>query len=152
MGKGSGIAMGCGVGGRLNLDLVLLWLWPRTAAAAPIWLWAWELPYAAGVAVKSKQINQSIYLSIYLPALLTTVHCPGIKFRFISTQCIPESLDSLLSFTPQRQAHHNSPTFTVPVSQPHLNTYLKCIRNSFLSSESIVKSSLACHIVPKWKE
>ena len=41
------------------------WLWCRLAAAAPIPPLAWELPYAAGVALKSKkiktnkQINQS---------------------------------------------------------------------------------------------
>ena len=35
-------------------DLVLLWLWHGPAAAAPIRPLAWELPYAAGVALKSK--------------------------------------------------------------------------------------------------
>jgi len=34
---------------------MLLWLWPRQAAAAPIQPLAWELPYATGVALKSKQ-------------------------------------------------------------------------------------------------
>ena len=35
-------------------DLALLWLWCRPAAAALIRPLAWELPYAAGVALKSK--------------------------------------------------------------------------------------------------
>ena len=33
----------------------LLWLWCRPAATAPIWPLAWEFPYAAGVALKSKE-------------------------------------------------------------------------------------------------
>ena len=35
---------------------MLLWLWRRSAAAAPIHSIAWELPYAMGVALKSKII------------------------------------------------------------------------------------------------
>ena len=50
--------MSCGVGCRRSLDLALLWLWRRPAAAAPIWLLAWELPYATGVALKSKKQKQ----------------------------------------------------------------------------------------------
>ena len=37
----------------------LLWLWCRMAATAQIPPLAWELPYAVGVALKSKQRNQS---------------------------------------------------------------------------------------------
>ena len=36
-------------------DLALLWLWRRLAATAPIRPLAWELPYATGVAIKSKK-------------------------------------------------------------------------------------------------
>ena len=36
-------------------DLMLLWLWCRLAAVAPIGPLAGELPYAAGVALKSKK-------------------------------------------------------------------------------------------------
>ena len=43
------------VGRRLGLDLVLLWLWHWPAAVAPIQPLAWELPYAAGVALKTKK-------------------------------------------------------------------------------------------------
>ena len=46
--------MSCGVGCRLSLDLALLWLWCRLVAEALIQALAWELPYAAGVALKSK--------------------------------------------------------------------------------------------------
>ena len=54
-GSRSGVAMSCGVGRRCGLDPVLLWLWHRPAAIAPIRPVAWELPYAAGVALKSKK-------------------------------------------------------------------------------------------------
>jgi len=45
----------CGIGYRHGSDLVFLWLWHRPAAAAPIGPLAWELPYATGVALKSKK-------------------------------------------------------------------------------------------------
>ena len=38
----------------MRLDLVFLWLQYRPAATARIQLLAWELPYAASVALKSK--------------------------------------------------------------------------------------------------
>jgi len=38
-----------------GLDLALLWLWRRLTAAAQVSLPAWELPYAMGVALKSKK-------------------------------------------------------------------------------------------------
>ena len=43
---------------RCGLDPKLLWLWRRVAAAALIQLLAWELPYAVGVALKSKKQKQ----------------------------------------------------------------------------------------------
>ena len=43
------------VGHRLGLDPALLWLWCRPAAKALIQPLAWELPYAASVALKSKE-------------------------------------------------------------------------------------------------
>ena len=36
-------------------DLALLWLWYRLADVVPIGPLAWELPYAAGMALKSKK-------------------------------------------------------------------------------------------------
>ena len=50
--KGTG-----GVGGwrRGGLDLALLWLWHRLAAVGLIQPLDWELPYALGVALKSKK-------------------------------------------------------------------------------------------------
>ena len=47
--------MSCGVGLGRGLDPVFLWLWCRPAAVAPIRLLAWKLPYAVGVALKSKK-------------------------------------------------------------------------------------------------
>ena len=49
--------MNCGVGGRRGLDPALLWLWHRLAATSLSQPLAWELPYAAGVALKS-EINK----------------------------------------------------------------------------------------------
>ena len=43
------------VGHRGGSDLVLLRLWCRPAATALIQHLAWDLPYAAGVALKSKK-------------------------------------------------------------------------------------------------
>ena len=50
--------MNCGVGHRGGSDPVLLWLWHRPAAVALMKLLAWELPYAVGMALKSKQTNK----------------------------------------------------------------------------------------------
>ena len=50
--------MSCGVGHRCGSDLALLWLWCRPAAVAQIRPLAWELPYASGVALKSKNKNK----------------------------------------------------------------------------------------------
>ena len=55
MGRGSGSALNCAVGHRLASDPALLWLWCRTAAVPPpVQSLAWELPYAVGMALKSK--------------------------------------------------------------------------------------------------
>ena len=43
-------------------DLALLWLWYRPAAAVPAGPLAWELPYAAGVTLKSKKQRVLPYL------------------------------------------------------------------------------------------
>ena len=48
--------MSCGIGHKMQPDLALLWLWRRPATTAPIRPLAWEIPYAAGVALKSKII------------------------------------------------------------------------------------------------
>ena len=47
--------MSCGVGYRLDLDPALLWLWCKLVATTPIRPLAWELPYAVGMALKSKK-------------------------------------------------------------------------------------------------
>ena len=51
--------MSCGVGCRCGLDPALLCLWLRLTGAAPIWPLAWKLPYAAGVALKSKTTTKT---------------------------------------------------------------------------------------------
>ena len=51
--------MCCGVGRRCSSDLMLLQLWRRPAAVALIGSLAWELPYATGVALKSKKQNKT---------------------------------------------------------------------------------------------
>jgi len=57
MGLGASIAASCSSAGhRCGLDLVLLWLWCWPAAAALILPPVWELPYAAVVAIKKKNI------------------------------------------------------------------------------------------------
>ena len=50
--------MSYGAGRRHGPDLVLLWLWCRVVAAAPIPPLAWELPYGAGVALKSEKTKK----------------------------------------------------------------------------------------------
>ena len=50
----SSVAVSCGVGCRCGSDPVLLWLWSRLAAEALIRPLAWDLPFATGVALKSK--------------------------------------------------------------------------------------------------
>ena len=47
--------MSCGVGHRCGSDPLLLWLWYRRTATAAIRPLAWKLPYAVGVALKSKK-------------------------------------------------------------------------------------------------
>ena len=56
---GSGVAVSCGVGRRCGSEPELLWLWCRPAAIAPIGPLAWELPYAMGMALKSKKQNKT---------------------------------------------------------------------------------------------
>ena len=53
--------MSCGVGCRCSWDLALQRLWCRMAFAALIQPLACELPYAVGVALKSKKIKNKKY-------------------------------------------------------------------------------------------
>ena len=56
-------AMSCGVGCRCGSDPVLLWLWCRPAAAGLICPLVWELPYAVGMALKTKKKGrEKIYI------------------------------------------------------------------------------------------
>ena len=44
----------------LHSNLALLWLWRRPTAGAPIQPLAWELPYAMGMALKSKKLKKKL--------------------------------------------------------------------------------------------
>ena len=57
--------MSCDVGCGYSSDLALLWLWCRPSATALIRPLAWELPYAAGVALKRKNIYNILHIIIY---------------------------------------------------------------------------------------
>ena len=50
-------------------DLALLWLWCMAASVAVIGLLAWELPYATGVALKTKKAkNENVFFPILIKA------------------------------------------------------------------------------------
>ena len=51
-------------------DPVLLWLWSRPAAVAPIQPLAWELPYAVGMALKSKKKEKKPLFKIIFNAIV----------------------------------------------------------------------------------
>ena len=55
VGWGSGVATSCGVGHRHDLGPTVLWLWGTLGGVALICPLAWELPYATGVALRSKK-------------------------------------------------------------------------------------------------
>ena len=54
------VTLSCGVNRTCGSDPTLLRLPCRLAAVAPIHPLAWELPYAVGVALKSKKINMGV--------------------------------------------------------------------------------------------
>ena len=51
------LSLSCDVSRKHNLYPALLWLGCRPAAAVPMWPLAWEIPYATGVALKSKKLG-----------------------------------------------------------------------------------------------
>ena len=55
--------MSSGVGHRCGSDPVL-WLWCRPPATALIGPLAWELPYAVGIALKTKQTKKTMYICL----------------------------------------------------------------------------------------
>ena len=72
--------MSCGVGRRCGWDTELLWLWYRLAAVAPNELLAWEPPYAASVALKSKQNKikqQDLWLNTECDAFIYLYFLPN---------------------------------------------------------------------------
>ena len=64
--------MSCGVGHRSVSDL--MWLWLRPAAVAPIGPLSWELPYAVGVALKSKNKQTNKKKQIKKPGTKTILY------------------------------------------------------------------------------
>ena len=74
--------LSCGEGHRCGSDLALLWLWHRPVTTAPITPLAWELPYAMGMALKSKtkQNKQNPLEWISFQA-----HFPYTVFFFLSS-------------------------------------------------------------------
>ena len=59
----------------------LLWLWCRRAAVALIQHLAWELPYAAGMALKSKKKEKSVgsfFVVRWLKDLSLSLQQPGL--------------------------------------------------------------------------
>ena len=84
------------------------WLWHRLAAAAPIWPLAWELPYAAGMALKSKkkkkiqcqtrQCVSSTFLGRTNQSIASNTRFPGKEHPYPRNGCVvPQSL-SVLSY------------------------------------------------------
>ena len=65
VGQRSSVTISCRVGHRHSSDPALLCLGCRLVAVAVIRLLAWELPYATGVALKSKYICIYIYIYIF---------------------------------------------------------------------------------------
>ena len=55
VGSGSGVAAACDIDHKSSLCLALLWLERRPALIRPL---AWKLPYASGVALKRKKLNE----------------------------------------------------------------------------------------------
>ena len=68
--SGSSVAMNCGVGCRHSLDPASLWLCYRLAAVAAVRPLAWELPYAAGVALKSRKTEKQKNLDLSFAVIL----------------------------------------------------------------------------------
>ena len=78
-----------------------LWLWYRSAAIAPIQPLAWELPYASGLALKTKQNKTKIKTRI-------TYHCVTLvaqqRFRRDPSTKMSSSYP-VGTFTPQLWLH-----------------------------------------------
>ena len=72
--------MSCDVCLKYGLDPKLLWLWSRPAAAGPIWLLVWELPYAVGVALKKKKVEE---LKLYLQIIWLFVYLENKKIYYV---------------------------------------------------------------------
>ena len=74
------------VGRRHISDLMLLWLWRNPAAIAPIGPLAWDRPYAAGMALKSKNqsLSQDIERSQYRLGSIVCLFFVSIKEKILN--------------------------------------------------------------------
>ena len=77
--------MSCDVGPGLGSVPAWLWLWCRPTAAAQIRPLAWELPYAVGVALKSKKKGKKYYFPLIF-SLSLLGYMRGFT-KFISNTC-----------------------------------------------------------------
>ena len=92
--------MSCGAGCRFGSDLALLWLWRTTALIGPL---AWELPYATGIALKSRK-KECLVASI--SELKIWVFRLKI-YSELSAEKNPESKESLLSYYSKMVEHQD---------------------------------------------
>ena len=106
--------MSCGVGRRHGSDPGLLWLWYRSAAVAPIGPLAWELPYASGVALKSKKQTQKIKICLKYAIIWHTM-VYNTRMSPFSKVVLKDStyyIVQIKSSTPWRNYPHLIPVFT----------------------------------------
>ena len=104
--------MSCGVGCRHGSDLVMLWC--RPSAVALIGPLAWELPYAMGVALKSRggkkntQNKKQYLLNYFLEVPRPTLHlaCPRLFLMLIFLPVMPSPTHVSASKSPLRALHH----------------------------------------------
>ena len=85
--EGSGVAVSYSVGCRCGSDAVMLWMWCQLAATALIQPLAWELPYAVGMALKSKKKKKKRRIG-----LLVTL--TGNQFASWVYKCVVWAADS----------------------------------------------------------
>ena len=64
------VFLSCSIGCRWSSAHVLLWLWNRLVAVALIQFLSWELPYAARMALKTKQNKTKLFSAKSMPTFL----------------------------------------------------------------------------------
>ena len=71
----------------LGSDPAFLWPWHRLAATAPIQPLAWELPYAAGMALKSKYTHRHTQTQTHRHTHTHTIFFLFFSFFSVSIDC-----------------------------------------------------------------